>query len=190
MDKQQVESILENFNGITVIDEAYIDFAEDDGFISYCNRYPRLVVMQTFSKAWGLAGIRLGAAYSSKSILYYLNRVKPPYNVNQLTQKQALASLEDVHEISMVVAKVKNGKEALAKELSSLNCVKKVYPSDSNFLLVKMYQPLETFKYLIDKQVIVRDRSKVLLCEGCLRVTVGTEEENQRLVESLKGVQP
>ena len=190
LDKGQVELLLESFDGITVIDEAYIDFAEDPGFVSYCSRFPRLVVMQTFSKAWGLAGIRLGTAYASKSILYYLNRVKPPYNVNQLTQKQALAALEDAHEISMVVAKVKNGRDALANELSSLNCVEKVYPSDANFLLVKMYQASESFQYLIDKQVIVRDRSSVLLCDGCLRITVGTEEENQRLIESLKGMLP
>jgi histidinol-phosphate aminotransferase len=188
LDKNQVELILEKFNGITVIDEAYIDFADDPGFLSYCARYPKLVVMQTFSKAWGLAGIRLGTAYASKDVMYYLNRVKPPYNVNQLTQKQALAALDDAHEISMVVVKVKNGRELLSKELSSLSSVEQVYPSDANFLLVKFYQAEETFNYLIDKQVIVRNRSSVILCEGCLRVTVGTEAENQRLVQTLKGM--
>ena len=144
--------------------------------------------MQTFSKALGLAGIRLGTAYASKDVMYYLNRVKPPYNVNQLTQKQALAALDDVHEISMVVVKVKNGRELLSKELSSLSSVEQVYPSDANFLLLKFYQAEETFNYLIDKQVIVRNRSSVILCEGCLRVTVGTEAENQRLVQTLKGM--
>jgi histidinol-phosphate aminotransferase len=186
LDPDQIELLLNNFNGIVVIDEAYIDFADDPGFIGRCHAYPRLLVMQTFSKAWGLAGIRLGVAYTSKEILYYLNRIKPPYNVNQLTQKQALTALEDNHEISMVVAKIKNGRELMAKELAALSCVDKVFPSDANFLLVRMHESEATFKYLIDKLVVVRDRSKAPLCQGCLRITIGTEEENQRLLDSLK----
>ena len=187
--KEQVEMLLKQFHGIVVIDEAYIDFADDPGFIKACADHQRLVVMQTFSKAWGLAGIRLGVGFTSKGINYYLNRVKPPYNVNELTQKQALAALEDAHEISMVVAKVKNGRETLSRDLSSLNCIEKVYPSEANFLLAKVYKPTETFKYLVEKQVIVRDRSTVQLCEGCLRITVGTEQENIKLVDSLKAME-
>lgn len=186
LEKSQIEILLNQFEGIVVIDEAYIDFANDPGFIKQCVTYPRLVVMQTFSKAWGLAGIRLGVAYTSPEIIYYLDRVKPPYNVNQLTQKQALAAIEDAHEIMMVVAKVKNGRELLTKELAALNCVEKVFPSDANFLLVRMKQALATFNYLIEKQIVVRDRSRVWLCEECLRITVGTEEENQRLLDCLK----
>lgn len=186
LEKSQIEILLNQFEGIVVVDEAYIDFADDPGFIKRCVTYPRLVVMQTFSKAWGLAGIRLGVAYTSPEIIYYLDRVKPPYNVNQLTQKQALAAIEDAHEIMMVVAKVKNGRELLAKELAALNCVERVFPSDANFLLVRMKQAQATFNYLIERQIVVRDRSRVRLCEECLRITVGTEEENQRLLDYLK----
>ena len=189
LDKDQVLKIVNQFDGIVVVDEAYIDFANDPGFIEYCSQYPNLVVMQTFSKAWGMAGIRLGVAYTSEAIVKYLNKVKPPYNVNQLTQKQALTSLEDAHEINMLVAKVQNGREWLRKELSQLNFVEKVYSSDANFILVKMNQPKTTYNFLIDHQIVVRDRSNVELCEGCLRITVGTEEENQRLVDVLKRIE-
>lgn len=186
LDKAQINQLLGQFAGIIVIDEAYIDFAKDPGFINQCATHTNLVVMQTFSKAWGLAGIRLGVGYTSKDVMYYLNRVKPPYNINQLTQQQALAALENAHEINMIVAKVQNGREWLLKELSQLSIVERVYPSDANFLLVKTHQVETTFKALIDQQIVVRDRSQVRLCEGCLRVTVGTEEENQRLVDILK----
>ncbi len=186
MDKAEVLKIIQRFPGIVVIDEAYIEFADDPGFVEYCSQYPNLVVMQTFSKAWGMAGIRLGIAYTSKVIVQYMNKVKPPYNVNQLTQKQALTSMEDAHEISMLVAKVKNGRDWLKKELSVLNKVEEVYPSDANFLLVKVSDAVSIFNSLVEQQIIVRDRSRVSLCEGCLRITVGTEEENQRLIDALK----
>lgn len=186
LDKSQVLKILQRFDGIMVIDEAYIDFADDAGFVEQCSQFPKLVVMQTFSKAWGMAGIRLGVAYTSEAIIGYLNKIKPPYNVNQLTQKRALTSMEDAHEISMLVAKVQNGREWLRKELSRLSSVQMVYPSDANFLLVKMDQAGATYKALVDHQIIVRDRSNVQLCEGCLRITVGTEEENQRLIDVLQ----
>lgn len=189
LEKSQVQTLLDRFNGILVIDEAYIDFTNDPGFVKQCAEHPNLVVMQTFSKAWGLAGIRLGVGYTSNEIMHYLNRVKPPYNVNQLTQKLALAAMEDAHEIKMIVAKVQNGREWLKKELSQLKTVEQVYPSDANFLLVKMKQPTVTFNALIDQQVVVRDRSRVQLCEGCLRITVGTEEENQRLLDVLKTIE-
>jgi len=189
MDPNQIMKVLDRFDGLVVIDEAYMDFAHDPGFIQHCSRYPKLVVMQTFSKAWGMAGIRLGVAYTSEEIVRFLNKVKPPYNVNQLTQKRVLTSLEDAHEINMLVAKVRNGREWLRKELSALSGVEKVYPSDANFLLVKMNQARSTFNALVDRQIVVRDRSNVILCEGCLRITVGTEEENQRLIEVLKRIE-
>jgi histidinol-phosphate aminotransferase len=188
LDESEVSNILDNFDGIVVVDEAYIEFSGKEGFVKQCSRYPRLVVIQTFSKAWGLAGIRLGIGFTSEKIIYYLNRVKPPYNVNQLTQKKALAAMEDAHEISMLVAKVQNAREWLRKELSQLGFVEKVYPSDANFLLVKMLEPTVVFNALIDNQIVVRDRSNVRLCEGCLRITVGTEQENTRLVDTLKRI--
>ena len=187
--KSQVQKLLDQFDGILVIDEAYIDFAKDPGFIGQCTEHPNLVVIQTFSKVWGLAGIRLGVGYTSSEVLYYLNRVKPPYNVNQLTQKQALAAIENAHEIKMVVAKVQNGREWLQKQLSQLKSVENVYPSDANFLLVKMKEATVVFDALVDHQVVVRDRSRVQLCEECLRITVGTEEENQKLLDILKTIE-
>lgn len=187
--KSQVQKILDEFEGILVIDEAYIDFAKDPGFIEQCTEHVNLVVMQTFSKAWGLAGIRLGVGYTSKEIMYYLNRVKPPYNVNQLTQMHALTAIEDAHEIKMVVARVQNGREWLRNELSQLKSVEQVYPSDANFLLVKVKQATTIFNILIDNQIVVRDRSRIQLCEGCLRITVGTEEENQRLLDILNTIE-
>jgi histidinol-phosphate aminotransferase len=186
MDQGQVLEILDHFEGVVVIDEAYIDFADDPGFIQYCSRYPKLVVLQTFSKAWGMAGVRLGTAYTSEAIVQFLNKIKPPYNVNQLTQKQVLTALEDAHEINLLVAKVKNGREWLSRELSPLENVEKVYPSDANFLLVKMNQARTTYNALVERQIVVRDRSNVTLCEGCLRITIGTEEENQRLIDALR----
>lgn len=189
MERSQVQKLLDQFDGVMVIDEAYIDFTNDPGFVQQCSDHPNLVVMQTFSKVWGLAGIRLGMGYTSNEIMHYLNKVKPPYNVNQLTQKLALAALEDAHEIKMVVARVQNGREWLQKELSDLKSVDHVYSSDANFLLVKMKQATVTFNALIDHQVVVRDFSRLQLCEDCLRITVGTEEENQRLLDVLKTIE-
>lgn len=189
LDESEVFKILDNFDGIVVIDEAYLEFSGKHGFVNQCSRYPKLVVMQTFSKAWGLAGIRLGIGFTSEKIIYYLNRVKPPYNVNQLTQKQALGAMEGAHEINMLVAKVQNAREWLRKELSQLGFVEKVFPSDANFLLVKMLEPKSIFNALIDNQIVVRDRSNVQLCEGCLRITVGTEQENTRLLDVLKRIE-
>ncbi|GJM28549.1 MAG: histidinol-phosphate aminotransferase [Cyclobacteriaceae bacterium] len=188
MDPSEVSMILDGFDGIVVIDEAYIEFAASEGFLAQSTAYPRLVVMQTFSKAWGLAGIRLGVGYTSTEMMHYLNKVKPPYNINQLTQKQALAAMEGAHEINMLVAKVQNAREYLRKEISQMGFVEKVYPSDANFLLVKMQEPRAVFDTLIENQVVVRDRSTVRYCEGCLRITVGTEEENTRLVDVLKRI--
>jgi histidinol-phosphate aminotransferase len=186
MDQGQVLEILDHIEGVEEIDEAYIDFADDPGFIKYFYRYPKIVLLQTFSKAWGMAGVRLGTAYTSEAIVQFLNKIKPPYNVNQLTQKQVLTALEDAHEINLLVAKVKNGREWLSRELSPLENVEKVYPSDANFLLVKMNQARTTYNALVERQIVVRDRSNVTLCEGCLRITIGTEEENQRLIDALR----
>ncbi len=186
LERSQIQKVLDQFAGIFVIDEAYIDFAKDPGFIQQCGEHPNLVILQTFSKAWGLAAIRLGVAYTSSDIMHYLNKVKPPYNVNHLTQQQAQIAIEDVHELSMIVAKVRNGREWLQAQLSQLNIVEQVYPSEANFLLVKMKQALSVFNTLVSQQVVVRDRSTVQLCEGCLRITVGTEEENKKLIDILK----
>lgn len=186
MEKSAILELIEFFPGIVVVDEAYIDFSPESSFKEYLGKYPNLVVMQTFSKAWGLAGLRLGMAFASEEIIRIINKVKAPYNVNTLTQQKALEALEFVDQKDQSVAEILDQREWLAKNLEDLAIVEKVYPSDANFLLVKMKSASVVFHYLIDEKVIVRDRSKVVRCEEGLRITVGTAEENHILVATLK----
>ena len=190
LSEQAIVQILDNFPGIVVIDEAYIDFSPSQSLVSLCAQYPRLVVMQTFSKAWGLAGIRLGICYTSSEIAAYLNRIKPPYNVNQLSQQQALKALESADQLSINVQRILAHKAQLVQDLQDIPVVQKVFPSDTNFLLVRVHQAHLIFNYLIDQQVIVRNRSNVHLCQDCLRITIGTPEENDKLLTALKSYQP
>lgn len=178
--------ILDRFPGLVVLDEAYIDFTEGSSLISKCQNFPRLTVMQTFSKAWGLAGIRLGVAYTSNELAHYLNKAKPPYNVNQLTQQHALQALDAADQLAPAVAHILRQRQELRAQLNKLPMVIKVYHSDANFLLVKMRDADRVFQYLIDRQIIVRNRSNVHLCEGCLRITVGSQLENEQLAGALK----
>lgn len=185
-DFKRMKRLLEGFKGIVVVDEAYIDFAEQASCTTLLKKYPNLVVMQTFSKAWGLAGIRLGMAFASKEIIGYFNKVKPPYNVNQLTQEAAMRSLNKGKKQQKWLKMILDERAVLQKELKKLPYVQKVYPTDANFILVKMDNPNEMYKYLVKQKIIVRNRSTVLLCDGCLRITVGTKEENKRLLAALK----
>jgi histidinol-phosphate aminotransferase len=148
--------------------------------------YPNLVIFQTLSKAWGLAGIRLGIAFADKEIIDVLNRIKYPYNVNILTQKYALDRLDRENEKDNWVKMILEQREFLATKLSGFSIVKAILPSDANFLMIKFEKPQEVFKFLIKKKIIVRDRSKVVLCDGCLRFTVGTKEENELLLKALR----
>ncbi len=182
----RIKHLVEGFNGIVVVDEAYIDFAEEGTTLSLVNEYTNLVVMQTFSKAWGLAGIRLGMAFTNSSIIHYLNKVKPPYNINSLTQKAALVALERNKNKNIWVKEITKEREKLIKELSQFSFIQKIFHSDTNFLLVEVNDPDSMYQYLIRQKIIVRNRSKTLNCEGCLRFTVGTPEENQSLIQSLK----
>lgn len=183
---EKIEIILKGFNGLVVVDEAYIDFADRPSFLTKLNEFPNLVVLQTMSKAWGLASLRLGMAFCSAEIVAILNRIKPPYNLSGLTQRTVLEALDNLDKKDAMVAEILQNREELKLELEALDIVKRVYPSHSNFFLVKMQEAGAVYKKLIEKQVILRDRSKVVLCEDGIRITIGTKEENKRLVEELK----
>lgn len=186
LDIDAVKKILQSFNGLVVLDEAYIDFSDMESWAFFLDLYPNLFVMQTLSKAWGLAGIRLGMGFANTNIIDLLNKVKPPYNISQLTQEKAVQALQCIDEKNEKVAIILKERVSLENSLNELNSVKKVYPSDANFLLVEIEGAGELYKELIKKEIVVRDRSKVLLCDNCLRITVGTPEENIILRDAIK----
>jgi histidinol-phosphate aminotransferase len=189
LDREAVIQIVENFNGMVVMDEAYIDFSPGNTFLGDIENYPNLIVLQTFSKAWGLAGIRLGCAFANEEVITLLNKIKYPYNVNILTARKAFEKLDQVQEKDEWVETILQDREELKKVLGSLQMVKKIYPSDANFLLIKVDNARAVYDYLVSRLVIVRDRSQVSLCENCLRVTVGTRAENTLLVSALRDYQ-
>jgi histidinol-phosphate aminotransferase len=174
---------------LVVIDEAYINFAKQRSFLPELKEYPNLVVMQTFSKAWGLAALRLGIAFASTGIIELMNRIKPPYNINQPAQELALQALEELGQVNDMIRTIVSLREDLANSLQQLPLVEKVYPSDANFLLVKVKEAKRMYEHLLGDGIVVRDRSKVKLCEDCLRITVGTETENRKLVERMSQFQ-
>jgi histidinol-phosphate aminotransferase len=182
---QAIRQLADQFSGVLVIDEAYIDFSSQESCTSLLASYPRLVVLQTFSKAWGLAGIRLGMAFANEPIVELFNKVKPPYNINLLTQQTALEALNQQDKMQLWVQELLSQRKELGESLEQLAWVDKIYPSDANFLLVKMEKPRAVYDFLVNQGIIVRDRSRVLLCEGCLRITIGTPQENQQLLTSL-----
>jgi len=184
INRNDIETVLNNFNGIVVVDEAYINFAKQKSFLQELNDYPNLVVMQTFSKAWGLAALRLGMAFASKQIIDVLNKVKPPYNINQATQDLALKALEEVGQVNDMIREIVAMRVALQEVFKRIPIVEKVYPSDANFILIKISEARKVYEYLLSKKIVVRDRSNIKLCEDCLRITVGTEEENTALVDA------
>ncbi len=183
--REDVETILANFSGLVVIDEAYINYSRQKTFIQELTEYSNLVVLQTLSKAWGLAGLRLGMAFASEEIIEVFNKIKPPYNINQATQELALKALENVDRVNEWIRETVSERDKLSSKLRSLPFVLHVYPSDANFILAKTVEPRKTYNYLVEKSIIVRDRSKVALCEGCLRITVGTPNENKVLTDAL-----
>lgn len=185
LSRRHLASVLETFPGIVVLDEAYIDFSETSSWVEKLHTYPNLVVLQTLSKAWGLAGLRLGLAFASPEIIGWLNRIKPPYNISSVTQELALEVLEkgfpDAH-----VNVLKQQRDHLSSELAKLAITEHVFPSDSNFVLVRVREANLIYTWLLEKGVVVRNRSMVALCDNCLRITVGTPEENEYLIELLK----
>lgn len=182
---EQLERIASRFEGITVVDEAYVDFSTSGSMVSRLQRLPRLIVMQTFSKAWAAAAMRPGIAYAHPDIIGIFNNVKYPYNINILTQREALKVLDAADEVARVAGSLVSERNRLAETLLRLSVVKEVYPSDANFLLVATTDADGLYAWLRDKGIIVRNRSRVALCEGCLRITVGTPDENAMLIDAM-----
>ena len=187
MNFSDVEYILNNFSGIVVIDEAYIDFSDKASFLSLVVKYPNLVIMQTFSKAFGLAAVRVGMAFSDPDTIHFFNKLKPPYNISTINQKAALKKLEKVAEYCAQVTKIKKEKERLSINLQKMKITEEVYPSDANFLLVKVKNATNIYNTLVKKNIIVRNRSSVI--DNCLRITVGKKSENDRLIKTLKTIE-
>ena len=184
--RSEIEKIIREFDGLVILDEAYNDFSEAPSFLDELDKYPNLIVLQTFSKAWGCAAIRLGMAFASPDIIGILSKIKYPYNVNQLTQKQAVEMLHRYYEIERWVKTLKEERENLEEEFAKLPCTVKIFPSDANFFLVRVTDAVKIYNYLVAEGIIVRNRNSVSLCGNCLRVTVGTRNENERLVEALE----
>ncbi|MDB9760273.1 MAG: histidinol-phosphate transaminase [Flavobacteriaceae bacterium] len=182
----KIETLIKKFTGIVVIDEAYIDFSSQESWTRRLNEFPNLIVIQTLSKAYGLAGIRLGACYSSTKIISVLNKIKPPYNVNQLTQQTALKALQNSIKTNNEIAIIISERNQLIIDLEEISFIVKVYPSDANFLLVKVDNAIVRYHQLVEHKIIVRNRTNLPLCENCLRFTVGTKEENKKLMNTLK----
>ena len=186
IERKDIEIILNNYYGLVVIDEAYINFSKYRSFIPELKEYSNLVVLQTFSKAWGLAAIRLGMCFASENIIAVLNKIKPPYNISGPVQDIALKAIENIDQVNAMIKEIVKERNVLAKELSTLPVVEFIYPSDANFLLVKLKDANGAYSFLVDRGIIVRNRSNIILCENCLRITVGTPAENMNLIEALK----
>ena len=185
--EDSIIEIIESFNGIVFIDEAYIDYS-NNSLISKVNMYQNLIISQTFSKALGLAGIRLGVGYSNNTLISYIKKVKPPYNVNLLTEKKAIENISSTYLDNSQIKETILERNKLEKKLENLPFVKKVYPSDSNFLLVKVANANNVYKYLLDNGIVVRNRSQIKGCEECLRITIGTPKQNNLLINVLKRI--
>ena len=186
LNRSEILKTIEDFEGIVVVDEAYIDFSSQPSFLKELDKYSNLIILQTFSKAWAGAGIRLGMAFASEEIIRLFNKVKYPYNVNKLTQNYALDLLNNYQDVKDKVATILEERSKLQQELSNLPCVEKVYPTDSNFVLIKVNDADKIYQELVNKGIIVRNRNRISLCMNCLRITVGTQEENSELICSLK----
>jgi histidinol-phosphate aminotransferase len=189
MRREDVEMLLNNFSGIVLIDEAYINYSKQKTFIQELTEYPNLIVMQTLSKAWGLAALRLGLCYASMDIIDLYNKVKPPYNINEASQQLGLDALQDTQTINAWIKETVLEKEILIKALSQFSFVETIYPSDANFILVKVKYANHLYDHLSSNEVIVRNRSKEVYCENCLRITIGTPEENKQLIKLLNQYQ-
>jgi histidinol-phosphate aminotransferase len=186
IDRADVETLLANFNGIVIVDEAYINFSRQKTFIQELTEYANLVVLQTLSKAWGLAGLRVGMAFASEEIIEVMNKVKPPYNVNEASQQLALQALGNIDQVNGWIKETLLQRDKLVLGLKDFDFVVDIYPSDANFILVKTTDANGIYDYLVQQGIIVRNRSKVELCEGCLRITVGTPDENNILLQTLQ----
>jgi histidinol-phosphate aminotransferase len=184
MNYPDVKYIITKFNGIVILDEAYIDFSEKPSFIKMVDKHPNLIVMQTFSKAFGLASVRVGMAFSNPAVIKYFNKLKPPYNISAINQKAAILKLGQTEQYKSQVLRIKKERERLSLILSKMRLVENVYPSDANFLLVKVKNADYIYNALVDKNIIIRNRSSMV--ENCLRITIGKKSENDQLIMALK----
>jgi histidinol-phosphate aminotransferase len=184
--RKDLIDLIESFNGVVVIDEAYIDFSSNSSLVSLINKYNNLIVTQTMSKAFGMAGIRLGMGFSNNKIVNYINKIKPPYNINLLTEKRALKELKNIDTIKTNIKIILKERNKLIDSLNEFSFIIKVYPSDSNFILIKVDDADLRYKQLIEKGIVLRNRSKELLCDNCLRITIGTPYENELLIKNFK----
>ena len=186
INREDIETVLTNFSGIVIIDEAYINYSRQKTFIQELTEYANLVILQTLSKAWGLAGLRVGMAFASEEIIEVFNRVKPPYNINEASQTLALEALQNTEQVNEWIKQTLIERDNLVVSIKKFDFVLDIYPSDANFILVKTTDANSIYKFLVEKGIIVRNRTNVELCEGCLRITVGTPLENEILINTLK----
>ena len=186
MNRIDIEMLLNNFQGIVIIDEAYINYSRQKTFLQELTEYENLVVMQTLSKAWGLAALRLGLAFASENIIELFNKVKPPYNINKASQELGIMALANIEEVNKNIKNTVGEKDALQEQFAQFNFIQNIYPTDANFILIKTDDADSLYKFLANQKIIVRNRSKEVLCENCIRVTVGTHQENEILIEALK----
>ena len=184
--RKEIIQLLEQFEGIVFLDEAYSDFSDEPSFLSQLDKYPNLVVLQTFSKAWGCAAIRLGMAFASEEIIGLMNKVKYPYNINRLTQQEGLQMLERHYRVEEWVKSLLGERSRVMEEFQKLPCCKQVYPTNANFFLTRVTDAKKIYQYLVEKGIIVRNRTNVVLCRHCLRITIGTRPENDILLEALQ----
>ena len=186
--EEAIETLLKKFQGLVVIDEAYIDFSKQESWLKKLNEYSNLVITQTLSKAYGMAGIRLGICYASEEIIQILNNIKPPYNINELTQQKALERLQDKEGVAQEIETILFERNQLAIALRSISFIEKIYESDANFILIKVDDANKRYNELIEKGIVIRNRTSQPLCENTLRLTVGTKEENEKLIKVLKEI--
>lgn len=180
-----ISQLLDNFDGIIVLDEAYIDFSEKESWLNKIENYPNLVITQTLSKAYGMAGIRVGILYASASIIAIVNKIKPPYNINVLSQEKALERIKDSDKNRLEIQSILDNKRNLLEQLSKIEFIEKIFPSDANFVLIKVDNASKRYNQLIDFGIVIRNRTTQLLCENCLRITIGTNPENEKLINAL-----
>ena len=187
--RKEIDALLNKFDGLVVVDEAYIDFADAPSLLADLDKYPNLIVLQTFSKAWGSAAIRLGMAFASPEIIAIFNKIKYPYNVNLLTQQAAIQLLQQPEQIKAWVNILLEERSRVMKEFEQLPCCIRVFPTDANFFLAKVYEATAIYNYLVSEGIFVRNRTNVALCKDCLRITIGTKEENDTLLEALRKIE-
>jgi len=187
--RKEIESLLNKFDGLVIVDEAYIDFSSSESLLKDLDKYPNLIVLQTFSKAWGCAAIRLGMAFASPEIIAIFNKIKYPYNVNRLTQEEAIRVLQHPETIKGWVNTLLEERARVMEEFVKLPCCVRVFPTDANFFLAKVYEATQLYNYLVSEGIIVRNRTNVALCNDCLRITIGTKEENDALLDALRKVE-